>query len=176
MRYYNVFWQGDVENIKKSQKSKKVAEVDINAESVLNNYLKNNSGLKFIPKYGDEAYYSPSKDVVVVPKIGQFNNTSEYYSTVFHELIHSTGHKNRLDRNFKSTTRFGDCDYSKEELVAEIGASYLCSVSNVEDKDSFKNNVGYIQGWLKALENNNRLVVSAASKAQKASEYVLKRA
>ena len=110
--------------------------------------------------------------MVHLPLIEQFDDIAEYYSTAFHELTHSTGHKNRLDR-LNETAYFGTTDYAKEELVAEIGASGMVNMLGMENKASFKNNVAYIQSWIKALKNDNRLIVSASGKAEKAIAYIM---
>lgn len=110
--------------------------------------------------------------MVAVPAAEQYENTAEYYSTVFHELTHSTGHKSRLNR-IGSTVRFGSCDYSKEELVAEIGAFSLLNRFGMDTESAVRNNAAYIQSWLKALRDDKRLIVSACGKAERAVEYIL---
>lgn len=124
---------------------------------------------------GDHAFYQPATDSITLPKRKSFKNASEYYSTLFHELTHSTGHKSRTDRHAEvSSFRFGCEDYSKEELVAEFGAAFLCATSNISNEGTERNSVAYLQSWIKALRNADRMtVVSAASKAQRAAEYVL---
>ena len=110
----------------------------------------------------------------MVPQLSQYADVGEFYSSAFHEIIHSTGAANRLNR------LGSDCNvaslhepYSKEELVAEIGSAFLCNHCGVESHDSFRNSVAYINGWMKALKNDKRLIVSAADKAEKAANYVL---
>ena len=122
----------------------------------------------------DRAYYSPSIDYVCVPALEQYSDTSEYYSTTFHELTHSTGHKTRLDRlTSGAAAAFGGEDYSKEELVAELGAAALCNQCGIETSNSFKNSAAYIQSWLKALKNDKRMIVNASAAAQKAVDFIL---
>ena len=104
----------------------------------------------------------------------QFTAAAEYYSTVFHELTHSTGHKSRLDR-LEKTAFFGSDAYSKEELIAEIGAATLVNHVRLETPTSFKNNAAYIQNWLQVLKNDKRFIVSAAGKAEKAVNLILGR-
>lgn len=178
LRYYSVYNIRDIDGIdeKKFKRPKGTGfECDKNCEQVINDYLDHNKGLKFQNKeLSNEAYYMPLKDLVVVPRIDQFEKQSEYYSTVFHEFTHSTGHKDRLNRRgIKNITKFGDCDYSKEELVAEMGAAMLCNILKVESDDSFQNSAAYIKSWLKALSNDKRLIVSAGSRARKAVKYIL---
>jgi antirestriction protein ArdC len=121
----------------------------------------------------DGAWYKPFLDYLNVPPIEDFPKVEEYYATTFHEMIHSTGHSSRLNREGISTTaKFGSEDYSKEELVAEIGASMLSSLARI-DNDTFENSVSYIQSWLKVLKNDKTLLVKAGSQSQKAVDYIL---
>lgn len=135
------------------------------AESVWTNYL-NNSGVTFIESAGINPCYAPSKDAISMPLKGQFQRVDEYYSTLFHEAGHSTGHPSRLNRKDPGTDAYG-----KEELVAEFCAAFLCAHTGIEQ--TVDNSAAYIQGWSKALKNDPRLVSSAASKGEKAAEYIL---
>lgn len=122
-----------------------------------------------------EAYYSPLEDRVNVPDKRDFERVEDYYSVLFHELTHSTGHSSRLNREGITTlvnNPFGSETYSKEELVAEIGASMLCGVVGI-DNVTIDNSTAYIQGWLKALKNDKRLIISASQQAQKACDFIL---
>lgn len=122
---------------------------------------------------GDKAYYAPIADTVTMPDMRLFLGNEEYYSTLFHELAHSTGHKSRLNREeLNSYSAFGAENYSKEELTAEMTATYLSGITNIENK-TIKNSTAYIQGWLKALKNDKTLVIKAACQAQKAADYIL---
>ena len=104
----------------------------------------------------------------------QYKAINEYYSTTFHELTHSTGHKNRLNRlQTGAVAAFGGEEYSKEELVAEIGSASLMNMLGIETTKTFRNSAAYIQSWLKVLKNDNKFIVSAASKAEKAVNYIL---
>lgn len=118
---------------------------------------------------GGRAYFSPSRDEVHMPDFGTFNDAGLYYSTMFHELGHWTGHKDRLDR--LSHKIFGDPEYAFEELVAELGASYLCADLGV-DSEPREDHASYIAHWLKALKADNRNVFRAASYAEKACGYL----
>ena len=122
--------------------------------------------------HGNRAFYSPATDSVTIPLPEQFKDSAEYYSTLFHELTHSTGHEKRLNRLSKNAS-FGNEDYSAEELVAEIGSCSMLATLGIESPDSFRNSAAYIQGWLKALHNDKRMIVSAASKAEKALKLIL---
>ena len=107
-----------------------------------------------------------------MPCIGQYQEVAEYYSTVMHELTHSSGHPKRLAR-IDSTANFGSESYSKEELVAELGSAFLVNHCGLETPSSFNNSAAYIQGWLKALKNDKRLLISAAGAAEKAVSLIL---
>lgn len=111
---------------------------------------------------------------VVVPMKEQYKAINEYYSTTFHELTHSTGHKNRLNRlQTGAVAAFGGEEYSKEELVAEIGSASLMNMLGIETTKTFRNSAAYIQSWVKVLKNDNKFIVSAAGKAEKAVNYIL---
>ena len=122
-----------------------------------------------------KAYYSPSLDYVNMPKKELFRSDEEYYSTLFHELGHSTGHASRVGRKgVMETSYFGSHEYSKEELVAEMSAAFLCSEAGIVNR-TIENSAAYIQSWIKALKSkdNKGLVISAASQAQKAYDFIL---
>ena len=98
----------------------------------------------------------------------------KYYSTTFHEITHSTGHKTRLDRlQTGQVAAFGSEEYSKEELVAEIGSATLMNLLGIETVKTFRNTAAYIQSWLNVLKNDNKFIVSASSKAEKAVNFIL---
>jgi antirestriction protein ArdC len=123
----------------------------------------------------DHAWYSPVADQVGIPARDKFTGPEEYYSTLFHELVHSTGHKSRLHREqFDNPVRFGSESYSKEELIAELGASMLCGVSGISPR-VLDNSARYLQSWINRLRGDSRLIISAASAAQKASDFILAR-
>lgn len=145
------------------------------AEDVIAAYLKRESGLKFFnEEESASAYYSPARDEVVVPRLDQYQIVEEYYSTAFHEFTHSTMHESRCNRKSESSiTRFGDSAYSREELVAEIGSAMLCNRIGIENERAFNNSAAYIQSWLKALKNDNKMIVWAAKKAEEAARYIL---
>jgi antirestriction protein ArdC len=124
---------------------------------------------------GNSASYSPRWDRVKMPPPEAFDSAEQYYSTCYHELIHSTGHASRVGRKgIIEINSFGSHEYSKEELVAEMGASFLCGISSIEQK-TLENSAAYIAGWLKALKNDKTLLVHAAAQAQRASDYILSR-
>lgn len=122
---------------------------------------------------GDRACYSPSLDTVMMPERSAFGVNEEYYSALFHELTHSTGHADRLARpDLLQHHAFGDESYSKEELVAELGSSFLAGLTGIATV-TLPNSASYLQSWIRALKGDKRLVVSAAGQAQKAAELIL---
>ena len=116
--------------------------------------------------------YLPRIDRVEIQSINNFNTSDDYYASLYHELAHSTGSKERLNRKgIVDKIEFGTENYTKEELIAEISASFLCSYTGIEK--TFSNQISYIQNWLTALSNDKRMIIIAASQAQKATEYIL---
>ena len=170
LRYYNVFHIEQCEGMSYTAPTQEKPCTDADAESIISAYL-DRSGVELIQRISDEAYYSPSRDCVVLPLAEQFGSMAEYYSTAFHELAHSTGHHSRLDR-LRATAHFGSESYSKEELVAEIAAAALMNHTGLETKGTFRNSAAYIQNWLSALRNDKRLIVSASGAASKAFDYI----
>ena len=114
-----------------------------------------------------KACYYPAQDVVNVPPIWEFESTERYYNTFFHELVHSTGHTKRLNRPLAQSGEL----YSKEELIAEMGASFLCAKVGIND--NVEMSASYLASWLSVLKNDKKFIVEAASKAQKAVDYIL---
>lgn len=120
-----------------------------------------------------QAFYRPSADFINMPQMATFKNSEEHYSTLFHEATHATSHKKRLNRQgITETAPFGTPRYSKEELVAEMGAGFLCGFTGI-DYATIDNSASYIQGWLSKLRNDKKLVILAAAQAQKAADYIL---
>jgi antirestriction protein ArdC len=118
------------------------------------------------------AWYNPVSDIVNMPKMKTFESSESYYVTLFHELVHSTGHISRLNRkDLLQMSELGSVAYSHEELVAEIGTCYLQSVANITTE--FEQSVAYIQGWLQQLKNDRHFIFSASTQAQKAVDYIL---
>ena len=177
LRYYNVFHVDQCNGItpKHAQPLPDTTiEPDTTADSIIADYL-HRSGVTLIHQMGDRAFYRPSTDSVTLPDRYQFADAAEYYSTAFHELTHSTGHASRLNRLDKPAA-FGSGDYSKEELVAEIGSAALVNHCGLETDDTFRNSAAYIQSWLQVLQNDKRMIVSAAGKAEKAVKLILNQA
>lgn len=196
LRYYNVFHvETQCENIRPKDRKVDprvvtvtiidtpgtcVTETDAKwaaveeADAIVRAYLAG-SGVKLTEEPGsDEAFYSPALDSVTVPCRAQFRAADEFYSTLFHELVHSTGHKSRFDRfSGPGDHTFGGQEYSKEELVAEIGSACLNSICSIETDGSFRNSAAYIKGWASKLREDRKMIVSAAGRAEKAVTLIL---
>lgn len=179
LKYYNVFHIKNTEGIESKINARPEADIkDVpmcaEADSAIDLYVKSQNGLTFQnDKPSDGAYYSPSEDKVVVPMAGQYVDIAEYYSTTFHELTHSTMTESRLNRKQPGVSFFGSTNYSREELVAEIGAAMCCSNFNLDLKKAFRNSVAYIQDWAKNLKDDPKAIVVAAGKAEKAARFIL---
>ena len=126
----------------------------------------------------NEAYYSVRYDYINIPVINNFKSSEDYYSTLLHEIIHSTGNQKRLGR-FKAndtSSPFGSPDYSREELVAEMGCSFLLHHLGISNTRTLEQNAAYIRSWLTALSNDVSLIAIAATRAERAAQYVLSQA
>ena len=178
LRYYNVFHISQVDGVEPltlEQLNDEVEPIE-EADKIITDYI-TREHLNFIECKSNKAYYSPSADTVKVPLKEQYNLINEYYSTTYHELIHSTGHKNRLNRlHTGAIAAFGSEDYSKEELVAEIGSATIMNMLGIETTKTFRNSAAYIQSWLQVLRNDSKFIVSASSKAEKAVNYIMNQA
>jgi len=120
------------------------------------------------------AYYMPATDTVNMPRKELFNGDAEYYSVAFHELVHSTGHASRINRKEVTDGKFfGSHDYSVEELVAEMGAVFLCNEIGLET--TFDNSLAYLKSWLGKLKDDTKMLITASGRAQKAADYILDR-
>jgi antirestriction protein ArdC len=118
------------------------------------------------------ACYAPSEDLIKMPALNSFFNPEEYYSTLFHECVHSTGSPKRLDRpTLTESQGFGSESYAQEELVAEMGAAFLCGISGIS-QTTIENSAAYIQGWRDTIAKDPKLVIMAAAQAQKAVSYI----
>ena len=172
LKYFNVFHIDQLDGIEAKTIDPEAIDpaTDTAADAIIAGYIQR-SGVELEHRKGDEAFYSPSVDRVVLPLREQFPSMAEYYSTAFHELTHSTGHSSRLDRITRRAF-FGNEEYSREELVAEIGAAALLNHCGIETAGSFRNSTAYIQSWLRALRNDKKMIVSASGAAAKAFELI----
>ncbi len=176
LRYYSVFHISQCAGIAPRFGAAQPAlndtlKPDEEADRLVQHYL-SSSGVRLQCKESGTACYSPVLDMVTMPLLGQFTDMPEFYSALFHELTHSTGHPFRLNR-LTEAAAFGSESYSREELVAELGSAFLMNFIGLETKSSFQNNAAYINGWLQALRNDKRLIVTAAGKAEKAVEMIM---
>lgn len=171
LRYYRVFNAMDCEGLeekiaKAEENQTNEIELEADAESIIENWL-DKPEIKY---EGNKAYYRPANDTITLPPVKQFKSTEFYYETIFHEMIHSTGHESRLNRKSIKDINNKEESYSKEELVAELGSAFLCAGCNM--KKHIENHAAYIKGWLEALKNDSRMIVYASSQAQKAANYI----
>lgn len=173
LRYYNVFEVDQCEGIERRspQPEEELKELPPikRAEFIIRKY-ENPPKIKHA---GGSAYYAPILDEIVLPKKNSFLSKEEYYSTLFHELAHSTGHQARLNRDtlVKNTGSMRSDTYAKEELIAEMTAAMLCGKAMIEQA-TLENSAAYIDSWRKHLKDDSRLIVTTASKAQKAADYI----
>lgn len=122
---------------------------------------------------GNRACYRPSEDRIRIPEACRFVDRESYYATLFHELVHSTGHSGRLNRGLDTDpSPFGSADYSKEELVAEMGAAFLAAAAGISPA-TIEQSAAYIAGWRKKLSTDPKLVVHAAGAGQRAADWIL---
>ena len=173
LKYYHVFHIDQCDGIEPKHKEPVFTPLDPieEAERVLNDYSAR-CHVPIIHEKSNRAFYRLSSDEIHLPLMEQFTRQAEYYSVAFHESVHSTGHKNRLNR-LDDNSRFGNEVYSKEELVAEMGAACILHELGIETDSSFRNSAAYIQSWLHALKDDPKMVVHAAGKAEKAVKLIL---
>jgi len=167
VRFYNVW---NIEQTDIEPEKIETEKTDIETSDIVSSFLKNDGKLR-LNHGGDQAYYSPKRDTIVIPEKRTFHSPEGYHATLFHELIHATGHESRLNRktltNFSS---FGDHDYSQEELIAEIGACVLCSIAGIQN--NINNSASYLAGWIKKLKEEPSILLKASSQSQKAVDLI----
>jgi len=166
LRYYTVFNLEQTEGLKALLRLPPAFPIE-SAEEIV-------KGMPNPPAFEQDsrAAYIPSRDTVTMPSRAAFDSQAEYYSTLFHELTHSTGHAKRVGREgIEKIQPFGSEDYSKEELVAEMGSAMLCGVAGIEQA-TISNSAAYLRSWINRLKADSRLVVSAARAAQEAADYI----
>jgi len=174
LRFYSVFNARQADGLPELpvEEEREFTPIQL-AERIVDGYVweraNGNTGPPVMHGY-DRAAYSPSEDRVIMPEPEQFVSDEAYYTTLFHELIHSTGSEKRLKRI--ETTLFGSDPYAKEELVAEIGASFLSGVAEFEDAGGDQS-AAYLSGWIGKLKEQPKLIVQAAAQAQKAADLIL---
>jgi antirestriction protein ArdC len=140
-------------------------------QAVLDRYLADGPTLRHVP--GDRAAYNPATDTIQLPLRTQFRAPEHYYPTAFHEAGHSTGHPQRLNRpGIANFDHFGSGKYAREELIAQMTSSMLSAQTGIDTPAVFDESAGYIAGWLHALNDDNRLVITAAAHAQRACDVI----
>jgi antirestriction protein ArdC len=170
LRYYTVFNVEQCEGFKTPQAVRPFNPIE-ECDCIV-------AGMPNAPGFAQDAraWYRPSTDTVGMPARTAFDSAEGYYGTLFHELTHSTGHASRLGREgIEKLEQFGSESYSREELIAEIGSAMLCGVAGIAPQ-TVVNSASYLQSWLRVLRADARMVISAASAAQKAADYILGRA
>lgn len=178
LRFYNVFHssQADWPEGLPERFSGKLPGTEneriADAEQVVTEYKKGDNAPTFAPDGGNRACYSPATDTITVPELVAFTGSPEYYSTLFHEMGHSTGHASRLNREgVTDPIKFGSHTYAAEELVAEMTAAMLMGVVGLEDS-TIENSAAYLAGWRDKIANDEKLIVKAAAKAQRAADHI----
>jgi antirestriction protein ArdC len=172
LRYYTVFNVAQTEGIP-TDKIPTTIQNNNNPIEACEKIVKEMPNKPDIKPCHNSAYYVPSQDYIAIPSLPRFNLASEYYATLFHEMVHSTGHESRLNRKgITNFNGFGTDQYGKEELIAEMGASFLCGVSGIENK-VLSNSVAYINAWMQRIKKDSKLIIVAAAQAQKATDYIL---
>ena len=176
VKFYKVFnvaqCEGVVPKVTDSDTLDATNEPNVVAEALSNSYIDKQGSLKLV-HLENSAYYSPNRDIVNMPKLDTFVDADSYYKVLFHELAHSTGHKDRLNRKtLLEVNKWGDTTYAKEELVAEISAMYIVGMLGLEPKDNESNSQAYIKGWCKYLEDKPKECVYAMQQATKVVDYI----
>lgn len=173
LKYYNVFEVGDIDGIDIKRVESEFIPSAVSpieeAERVIMEYS-TRTNLIVERKYSGGACYRPSDDKVIIPIIQQYDHAEEFYSTAFHELIHSTGAKNRLERDLSG--KYGSSKYGREELIAEIGASFCLARLGMDAQKCFDNSVAYLQSWMEIIKADPKAIVIAAGKAEKAVNLI----
>jgi antirestriction protein ArdC len=171
LRYYNVFNIAQCDRIP----SNKIPAVEKRIDSIHEcEAIVENMPQRPAIRWGlGGAFYNPKEDFINMPSMIEFDSSEGYYETLFHEMIHSTGHQSRLNREeLINGNYFGSSFYSIEELTAELGACYLKFHAGLKETE-FDNNASYIHGWLTKLKNDRRFIVYASTKAQHAVDFIL---
>ena len=170
-RYYNVFNIEQTEGISHKRLDElKTNNIQMDPIKEAEKIKQKIGDMVTVNYKGNRAYYVPSEDSINIPEIGQYKSIEGFYTTLFHEGAHSTGHKSRLNRDLSSFNG-SKVGYSFEELIAEITSAFLARKSGIEN--TANNHAAYCQAWLKKLENDPGMIIKASSKAQKASDYIL---
>ena len=172
LRYYKVWNLCQCESFPEKYN---VGKIDLNEFNPIESCENIISGYKDKPEIisDNRAFYSPGKDLIGIPDKSLFKSIEDYYSTLFHEMVHSSGSVKRLNRkSLVTSVKFGSEIYSKEELVAEIGNCFICGYAGIMN-NTINNSTAYISSWIKVLKSDSNIVISSASYAQKAFDYII---
>lgn len=173
LRHYRVFNAEQCEGVERPEPDDQEDPLDVEPIEEASRIVSHYEGGPRVEHKGSRAFYRPSDDLVRLPLRERFVDAESYYLTRFHELVHSTGHPTRLNRlGGDSPAPFGTCDYSKEELVAEMGAAFLAAAAGIGPQ-TIEQSASYIDGWRRRLSSDKKLVVQAAGAAQRAADWVL---
>ena len=176
VRYYNVFNVAQCDGIDpivfdQSEITKANEPIKV-ADDLAKSYVDRDGKLR-LEHLQDRAFYNVNRDMVNMPKLESFVDSDSYYKVLFHELAHSTGHKDRMDRkSLTEVSNWGDNTYAKEELVAEISAMYISGMLGLDPKDCDQNSVAYIKGWCKHLSDKPKECLYAMQQATKVVAYI----
>ncbi|WP_020527075.1 ArdC family protein [Flexithrix dorotheae] len=174
LKYYRVFNISCVEDVQFD-----IPELTIKADNHLiwegEQVLRNMQNPPALKHEKAQAFYNPKEDFINMPAMELFPDYTLYLSILYHEIVHASGHASRLDRKAISggNTTFASEIYSKEELLAEMGACFLCGHVGIQNQQTLEDSAAYIQGWLDVLKSDNKLLIEAAAQAQKAVDYIL---
>ena len=173
LRYYSVFNLAQCEGLKNGQPP--TPDSTASSPSKPEDIVANMPQKPAIKDGFTKAFYSLREDYVGMPAREQFSRNEEYHATLFHELVHSTSHESRLNRStLAEQASYGSDPYCKEELIAEIGAAFLCGQAEISER-MIDNSAAYVAEWLKRMKDDKKLIVHAAAQAQRAADFVLGR-
>lgn len=169
LRYFTVFNIDQISGLHESfyQVKESDAQIEAAPQMIVERFFEETDGIGLKPTFGSP-YYSPPKDEIGMPEITFFTTSERYYESFFHEMVHSTGHETRLDRNLQDR---GKESYAKEELIAEYGAAML--MSKTGSAEGFENLAAYLKHWWHVIGENPKDLLSAAGKATKAVDYII---
>lgn len=171
LRFYSVFNVQQTEGVEYPDSN--LAQIDFDPIERCESVVASMPNPPRIEISGHRASYQPSTDLIQMPKPDRFKSAEHYYASLFHELTHSTGSKNRLARTgITEKADFASGSYGREELIAEMGSAFLCGHCNIETS-TIDNSASYIDGWLKKIRSDSKLVIQSASAAQKAADLIL---
>jgi antirestriction protein ArdC len=172
LRYYVVYNVEQCESLPES----KIGELKENSNIIIcscEDIVAEMPKKPIIQHKGDKAFYNPLRDFVNMPSFNSFESAEAYYSILFHELVHSTGHEKRLARKeLLQMAEFGSDLYSQEELTAELGSCFLKTIAGI-DQETLENSAAYLSGWLKRLKSDKKCIIFASTQAQKATDFIL---